>query len=92
MLKVHYNPLAGGQETNIYKPWSNKQACYFGKFFCLYFNVFGETLDEDKYQLHSLPPDEHVCQQTSFEAIIKVEKLRKKAQNYPTNFPFIIGF
>ena len=48
--------------------------------------VFGENEEDDKYVLQYAPPlEEHVCQQTGTEAIIKVARLemRKMVQDDP---------
>ena len=48
--------------------------------------VFGENEEDDKYVLqYAPPPEEHVCQQTGTEAIIKVARLemRKMVQDDP---------
>ena len=43
--------------------------------------VYGETKDEDKYVLQYAPPlEDHVCQQTGVEAIIKVAKLQMRQE------------
>ena len=49
--------------------------------------VFGENEEDDKYVLQYAPPlEEHVCQQTEAEAIIKVARLemRKMVQDDPS--------